>query len=208
MPNQPKSLIAQLVAQQREATPVELNQMVAQAASAPFALDLLEVDEPLWGSFWQFDVIAPGYTLPAVELNLLRAIRLDATWPEETGVAQFLADLHAAVQHPQAGVWTLPLAGEPCVMFAAPGQNPNLMTVVWFCATTGNLHAGYRTGFLGTHFSGAVGQRPPRFAGQTGDVAGTPPEWLALAVEHLDNSQPGSLAARLDAEILRWRLGI
>jgi len=207
VPNQSNSVVAQLIAQQREATPVELNQIVAQAAAAPFALDLLEVDEQLWGSFWQFDVIAPGSRLPAVELALLRATRLDHHWPTNTGLAQFLADLHAAVQHPQAGVWTLPLAGEPCVIFAAPAQTPKLITVVWYCATTGNLHAGYRSGFLGTRFSGAVGQRPPRFAGQTGETAGTPPEWLALAVEHLEKSQPGSLAARLDAEILRRRLG-
>ncbi len=32
----------------------------------------LEVDETLWGGFWQGDVLAPGYCLPAVELSYLR----------------------------------------------------------------------------------------------------------------------------------------
>lgn len=32
----------------------------------------LAVDETLWGGFWQGDVLAPGYCLPAVELSYLR----------------------------------------------------------------------------------------------------------------------------------------
>ena len=112
-------LVNQLIARSKKATAPQLARLAAQAGAAPFAADLLEVDEPLWGGFWQGDVIAPGYRLPAVELALLRAMRLDATWPEGTGVAQFLADLRQAISDPQAGVWLLAVAGEPCVVFAS-----------------------------------------------------------------------------------------
>ena len=111
-------LIAQLVTQQKRAAPAELVDIANYVAAAPFATDLLEADEPLWGSFWQFDVIAPGYTLPAIELALLRATRLDGHWPEDTTADQFLADLRQAILHPQAGIWTLPVSGEPFIIFA------------------------------------------------------------------------------------------
>jgi hypothetical protein len=104
-------------------------------AAAPFSTALLEADEALWGGFWHFDVIAPGYLLPAVELNLLRAIRLDQSWPPETTPAQFLADLRQAILDPQAGLWRLSLAGTSCFVAATPGPpaGQELITVVWYC---------------------------------------------------------------------------
>ena len=42
----------------------------------PFIAGSLEVDDLLWGSFWHGDVISPGYTLPAPEVNFLRETRL------------------------------------------------------------------------------------------------------------------------------------
>ena len=167
-----RKLVSQLIIRSKKATPQQLAQLVDQARVAPFADDLLEVDEPLWGGFWQGDVIAPGYRLPAAELALLRAMRLDTTWPEGTSVAQFLADLHWATSQPQAGVWTLAVAGEPCVVFAAPFNVARSMlnvkplaTVVWYCATTERLHAGYRAAIDSLSFVGAVEQRPPNFIG-------------------------------------------
>ncbi|HEX9923801.1 MAG TPA: hypothetical protein VGD99_14175, partial [Anaerolineae bacterium] len=114
--------IKQLASQKAKATAKALDQIVAHIARAPFATDPLEVDEPLWGSFWQGDVIAPGYTLPAVELALLRAIRLDETWPENTRVEHYLTDLRQIIRHPQAGIWTLTILGEACVVFAAANK--------------------------------------------------------------------------------------
>lgn len=181
----------------QRATPPELTRLINQADIAPFVTDLLEADEALWGSFWQGDVIAPGYTLPAVELALLRATRLDRTWPEETTVSEFVADLHAAIRHPQTGVWTLRAAGEPCAVFAAP-----FLTVVWYCATTGQIHAGYRAPVDTLNFPGAVELRALDVPGASHQKITHPPAWL----EKNETLDAHSLAARLDAEILRMRL--
>jgi hypothetical protein len=112
------ALISQLVHQSQIALPDQLAHITRQVAAAPFAEDLLEVDEPLWGSFWQGDVIAPGYRLPAVELAWLRAIRLDKNWPQATTIPQFLADLRQAILAPRAGIWTSYWLPQP------PIQNP------------------------------------------------------------------------------------
>lgn len=224
-----RQFVRKLIIQAKRATPERLDWLVDQVSPAPFAGDLLEVDEPLWGGFWQGDVIAPGYSLPAVELVLLRAIRLDGTWPEGTSVAQFLADLHRALADPQAGIWTLFVADEPCVIFASFGGQglgigsqssavggQSLATVVWYCATTERLHAGYRTPLETFNFSESVEQRPLAF------LASRPPgsashqasqsSWLEQVAEQakiggVQQSAVGGpgLAARLDAEILRLR---
>jgi len=200
---QTSDLLTRLIAQQAKATPEEVAQLRQQAAQANFCHDLLEVDEALWGGFWHFDVISPGYRLPAVELNLLRGIRLDHTWPEGTTVEQYLADLRRVILQAESGVWTLSVLGEPCAVFVAWGQP--MMTVVWYCETTGQLHAGYRTThFAGDRMEGAVAQRRME-AVPTGFLQKKSPDWLEQAVAEKDESEPRSLAARLDAEILRLR---
>lgn len=201
----------QLILQSKKASPDQLAQLTEQAGVAPFAGDLLEADEALWGSFWQGDVIAPGYLLPAAELALLRATRLDGTWPEETSVAEFLADLHGAIRHPQAGVWALRAAGEPCLIFAAPrvegltfnveGSTLNVATLVWYCATTGRLHAGYRALLDRLHFAGTVELRAPETQPVPPPEPVEPPTWL----EHGKVVSEASLVARLEAEILKLR---
>lgn len=210
------SQIKKLVNQQTRATPVQLTQLVDHLAAAPFADDLLEVDEPLWGSFWQGDVIAPGYRLPAVELAYLRAIRLDGAWPQSAAVAQFLADLRRAIRHPQVAVWTLPLAGEPAVVLAAPHntQRPrkgytDTLTVAWYCATTGRLHAGYRSRGQEIYAASPTTQRGlesiSNFKPETGKNRSN---WLVEAVKHHKTIASDSLPARLDLEILRVRAGL
>ena len=204
------ALISQLVFQSQKALPEQLAQIARQVATAPFANDLLEVDEPLWGSFWQGDVIAPGYRLPAVELALLRTVRLDGAWPEDATVPQFLANLHQAILHPQAGIWTLPAAGHPCLVFAAPGENQKSMVIGWYCASTGQLHAGYRTtpAEFQRQIQGAVKQRglEPDFLLKP-TVEEKRYGWLAQAARQDELDESRSLAARLDLEILRIRAG-
>jgi hypothetical protein len=198
--------------------------LIDQASAALFVEDLLEAEETLWGGFWQGDVIAPGYSLPASELALLRAVRLDATWPESTSVTDFLTDLHRAMADPHAAVWTLAAAGEPCVVFASLenhrlefGGQPSavsrqsLATVVWYCATTNRLHAGYRTAIETLNFSGAVEQRELRDSRATPLELAQPGrlEQIVEPTEAIDG-QPSAvgghpLAVRLDAEILRLR---
>ena len=161
---QPNSIVPQLVFQSTQANRDQLAQIVEAAATAPFATDLLEVNEPLWGSFWHGDVMAPGYRLPAIELALLRATRLDQNWPEETETAQFLADLQQAICQPQTGIWTILIANEPCVVFGGQvSEAENLATVVWYCATTGRLHAGYRLPSNLHYLEKASEQRKPEF---------------------------------------------
>jgi hypothetical protein len=246
-------LVSRLITHSKKATLQQLAELVAQAGAAPFAADLLEVDEPLWGGFWQGDVIAPGYRLPGVELALLRAVRLDATWPEGTEVAQFLADLRQAISDPQAGVWVLAVAGEPCVVFASISSQKSVVssqksvvsnqkseggqrsavgghspaTVAWYCATTERLHAGYRAAEASLNFMGAVEQRPLRTSGGVHLESSShfEPAQLNWLQQSLDQDKAGgrrpalrpkgvsngsalsglSLAARLDAEILRLR---
>lgn len=180
--------------------PTELDKLLAGAADARFAPDTIAADEPLWGGFWQFDVIAPGYRLPALELALLRAVRLDQNWPDPNITpAGFLAELRAAVAHPQAGVWTVRLANVPCVVFAAPA-NLTEVIVVWYSPGPGWLHAGYRVPPLAGHFAGLTPQRLPGFSLLAGPTV--PPGWLAKSVAERQASTP---AARLDKAILRWR---
>jgi hypothetical protein len=198
--------LKQWITDQAEIFPQEVTRMVQQAALASFAGDLLEADEPLWGGFWQGDVISPGYRLPAVELALLRATRLDGAWPESTSMADFLASLQEAVKHPGAGLWALAAAGQPCLVFAR-AESPattgaeSLLTVVWYCASTGRFHAGYRTEPGLFKLRNAVELRPPAFSleNRAGAVP-RPPDWLSART-----AGDRSLAARLDLEILALR---
>ncbi len=204
-------LITHLINRSRKATKNELIEIIEQIAAAPFATGLLAADEPLWGSFWHFDVISPGYRLPAVELALLRATRLDGHWSPDTTVNQFLATLRQVIHHPRAGIWMMPMAQEPCVIFAAEhrrstvDRQPSLATVIWYCASTGNLHAGYRTPIDTLYVEGAVEQRPPEFELLPQKSTGKPPNWLASAVEHIEINAESSLTVRLDTQILWWR---
>lgn len=248
--NPVNQLLTELVQQRRQATDEQLTQIITHVATAPFVEAVLAVDELLWGGFWQFDVIAPGYQLPAVELALLRAIRLDQTWPEGTTVEQFLAELRTAMRDPQAGVWTLPVGGEPCLVIAGTGRQEgageqgsrgaeNFVTrhssfvtphasrslakppygthhaphithhaslLVWYCATTGRLHAGYRAKHVNwTGIDGVVMQRGPTAAGDLTTPVQSEQSWLVQVVEAKAQTDLPDLAARLDLEILRLR---
>jgi hypothetical protein len=189
-----------------------LEQIVNHVAAAPFAEDLLAVDELLWGGFWQGDVIAPGYRLPAVELALLRAIRLDDDWPEGTTVSQYLADLRQTILDPQVSIWTLTAAQQPCLVFAAPVENLKSeieslksITVVWYCASTGRLHAGYRTIAEEFNLGDAVKQRGLESISELKPTSKEKLDWLAQAVKQRELDDADSPAARLDLEILLTR---
>ena len=199
--------IPQIITQQKKLSPMQLSKLVSMASAAPFSLDPLEVDEPLWGGFWQFDVLSPGYILPAAELALLRATRLDQSWPADTSLTQFLADLHAAIAHPQAGIWTTVLANQPCAVFVSPSNIQTYdATVVWYCAPTERLHAGYRVAFAPLYFKGMIEQRAPDFAGRQNKATPSPLDWLAVVVEQHHPNTANTLTAQLDMAILRHRL--
>ena len=206
------TLISKLATRPQKASPAQSEQIINHVAAASFADNLLAVDEPLWGGFWQGDVIAPGYWLPAVELALLRAIRLDERWPEGTTVPHYLADLRRTILDPQVGIWTLTAAGQPCVVFAAPIKNPKSeieslksITVVWYCASTGRLHAGYRTIAAELNLGDAVKQRGLESISELKPTSKEKLDWLAQAVKQREVDDAHSLAARLDLEILQIR---
>jgi hypothetical protein len=184
----------------RQLSPAKIDDLIRLAGGAPFTPDLLDADEPLWGGFWQFDVIAPGYTLPAGELALLRAVRLDGHWPADTTLVDFVASLQAAILHPKAGVWTLGLADTILVVFAAPPE-PSLMTVVWASLPDGTLQAGYRCPPAAAHFARMTPQRHPGF--QLDAPSNPAPGWLHQQT-HPTGHHP---AASLDQAIRKWRLG-
>ena len=79
------------------------------------------------------------------------------------------------------------------------------MTVVWYCAATGKLHAGYRTGIELLHFEDAVAQRGlSQEVDQFKEIVTS--DWLVSAVEQKEEREKDSLAARIDTAILRLRL--
>jgi hypothetical protein len=206
------TFITRLIIDQRQANSSELVQISAHIVAAPFANDLLEVDEPLWGGFWQGDVLAPGYCLPAVELALLRAVRLDGHWPEETTIPQFLADLRQAMAQPQTGVWILTVAGTPCVVLAAPPSTQHSkvihtapLTVAWYCPATGRLHAGYRAAMETLDFTGAVELRGLVLGNRLKSSPNTQPDWIEQAVAQKRAAGQQELASQLDLAILQRR---
>ncbi len=197
--------IKQLVNHKKRASPFELSQIIGHVARVDFSPDLLEVDETLWGSFWHFDVLSPGYTLPALELALLRATRLDHHWPPDTSLQQFMLDLQETIQHPQVGIWSLSLAGQPCLIFAAPtGQHK--ATIVWYCASSDNLYAGYRTSIQALNLTQTCEQQSPGFDYHSRQTISDTPDWLISSVEQLNMTEYSNLTPSLDAEILRWRM--
>jgi hypothetical protein len=231
-------LIVQMVHDRMVLDPDQMDRVIDHVAGASFATDLLEADETLWGSFWHFDVISPGYEIPAAELALLRGVRLDGHWPQTTDLAKFLSDLRQTITSPRAGVWSLPLAKAPCLIIAAPEPPPEkpvtmleghpakhhpwpggpvglarLMTIVWYCALTGQLHAGYRTVTTSFPYEGVLEHRPAKLFQVKPGKEPTKSEaaaWLLSAVEQREiqdhAKQRDSLAVQLDLEILRLRI--
>jgi len=148
-------ILRQLAIQQTQATQQQTQALCAYIAKATFAPELIVVEATLWGCFWQGDVISPGYRLLVGELALLRSIEYDHSWPKQTTFPQYYRDLQIACLHPQAHLKVGLVAHEPCAMVISPTNNDTFRyTVLWYCATTGYLHAGYRISKLDTLHTG------------------------------------------------------
>jgi hypothetical protein len=193
--------LTRLIQQQAQLNTDQIDSLLDLAGAAPFTPALLAVDEPLWGGFWQFDVLSPGSSLPALELALLRSTRLDGHFPARLTPAQFLAHLHATVRAPGAAVWTVWLVGHPCAVFAGSPID-QIQTVVWYGVETRHLHAGYGIVPYPAHFAGMTGQRIAPFPAMQ---LPPPPDWLAITMEQHRHSSSPAPATTLDVEILRWR---
>jgi hypothetical protein len=80
-----------------------------------------------------------------------------------------------------------------------------MVTVVWYCASTGWLHAGYRVRAGNFVLAGAREQRPRRGGRGIRFKRPDQPDWIEAVINQPDPSEEAGLAARLDLEILRIR---
>ncbi len=184
----------------------ELNALIQHVSTSIFINDLIEVDQALWGSFWQFDVIAPGYLLPADELALLRAVQLDKNWPIGTTFEAYLLDLQRAITHPHSGIWSLTLAGYLCIIFASPPSS-GLSTIVWYCPSTGRIHAGYRAPTNYINLQHGIAQRPMSNLNNEINYATFAMDWLQPTIEYKRELSSPSKIDYLDLAILEVRAG-
>ena len=107
----------------------------------PFTPARLEVGPDLWGSFWQGDVIAPGYALPALELAYLRAVRFDGTFTDlET--QSYLTHLQTTLRQLPAGAWLTRFGSRLALAVAYPAGDWYL--IIWLI--DGCIVAGYKDG--------------------------------------------------------------
>lgn len=141
-------LIRSLVNSRRQATAQELRQVVAHVAQAPVSSRLIKVNQWLRQELTGRGVLIPSERLPSVEIHLLKRVHFDGQWLPDTTVAQFTADLHRAVEHPEAQVWTYRWLGESFAGFLSPSHvrnvpNPEAFIFVAYCAD----HSTIRTGF-------------------------------------------------------------
>lgn len=98
----------------------------------------LAADPALWGDFWQGDVIAPGYTLPALEAAFLRETRLTYTITAQTPAA-YLAQLRRALAAPPIRAWKTTLNHRKVRCVAVPDSAQWL--IIWLANKT--ILAGY-----------------------------------------------------------------
>ena len=99
-------LILTLIETNRQATDEEMQQIIGHVAQAPFSSRPLKMNRWLRQELADRGFQGPSERLPSVEIHVLKRIHLDRQWPPGTTVAQCVADLHQAIQHPAMQVWT------------------------------------------------------------------------------------------------------
>ena len=113
-------LIEDIVASARHALTEELGDIVQWAATLSFSDRLVRPDPLLIGRTYRGSAITTEMRLPSVEAHLLKRIHVEKQWPPETTTAQYVADLHKAIQHSEARIWTYRLFSLPFVGFLSP----------------------------------------------------------------------------------------
>ena len=124
--NNVAQLILTLINTNRQATDEELQQIVSHAAQTPFSSRPLKMNRWLRQELADRGARVPSERLPSAEIHLLKRIHLDRQWPPGTTVAQFVADLHQAMQHPDMQVWTYRWLGEAFAGFLSPSHVQNV----------------------------------------------------------------------------------
>lgn len=107
-------IILKLIATSRLATSDEVDTIIDHIAQAPFATYLSRVPGRIRRPLAQIG-IPTAAKMASVEWHLLERVYLDEQWPVGTTVNQYVADLHQAVRHPNAQVWTYRYYGDPFV---------------------------------------------------------------------------------------------
>jgi hypothetical protein len=159
--NDVDELIRALIDTNRQATSDELEQIITHVAQAPFSSRLLKINRWLRKELEARELQVPTQKLPSVEIHLLKRIHLEQQWSPGTTVDQFIADLHQAVQHPDAQVWTYRWLGEAFAGFLAPSHvrnvpNPEAFIFVAYSADYGAIRTGYQASGPNTVFTEAV----------------------------------------------------
>lgn len=115
-------LILDLITTTRRATPAELGQIIAHVSQAPFASYLSRVPKKMRRDLKARGIILPAGKMRSVEWHLLKRIHIEEQWPIGTTEAQFIADLHQAILHPQVQIWTYRYYNQPFAGFLAPSH--------------------------------------------------------------------------------------
>jgi hypothetical protein len=119
-------------------------QVIEATAPLSFQSANLEVDGTLWGTFWQGDVIAPGYLLPALELAFLRATRLDKTL-DDPDPLHYLHRLQQHLIQPPAAIWISRFEARPILTLAFNAPPGRL--IIWLSDEA--ILGGYQEQFAG-----------------------------------------------------------
>jgi len=143
-------LIRSLIDSNRQATAQELQGIVAHIARSLVSSRPVKVNQWLRQELEARGIQVPPGRLPSVDIHLLKRIHYDGQWPVGTSVAQFTADLHRAVQHPNAQIWTWRWLGEACVGFLAPSHvqnvpNPEAFIFAVYSTEHGIVKTGFQT---------------------------------------------------------------
>lgn len=151
------ALIVELVESGRQATEDELSHIVAHMAQASLASRLIRPPGWLREALARLGITMPA-RVPAGEAHLLKRIYYDQQWLVGTAIDQFVADLHLAIQHRDAHVWTYEYFGEPCVGLLAPSHirgTPGARSYIFvvYSARYGTLTTGYQASGAETIFN-------------------------------------------------------
>jgi len=142
-------LIRSLILTTRPATETELQQIVAHVAQRPFSSRFMKINQRLREELSRHHVQLPTTQLTSVEVHLLKRIYVEQQWSPRTTVAQFEADLHLSVLHPDVQIWTYLRLGEHHVGFLSPShvQNvpkPEAFIFVAYCADYSTIKTGFQ----------------------------------------------------------------
>jgi hypothetical protein len=142
------TLILTLIVAGRQASEDELQHIVAHLSCAPFASRSVRVTRWLRGQLAARGIEVQK-RMPSIEVHMLKRVYLEQQWPPDTKADTYVADLHQAVRHPEAKIWTYRYYGEPMVGVMAPSHvqdvlSPQPFIFVAYNPRYGTIVTGYQ----------------------------------------------------------------